>query len=109
MIHRKLENICIGQYPPCDHPTLNYYEVEIKSATCIYYENKYIPPYPGEDAMWLLRAKSCGAGKCVSTYRVCLDYQFSPPKISTELISRTIENAYCPPNGRPNLPPEGKS
>lgn len=110
VITNNAEAICLGEYPPCDHPTLNYYEIEIKKPLCIYYKNAFVPPFLGEEPMWLLRVKRCAENAlCILKYRVCMDYTKNPPSPVRTLTERYI-TSWCEPNNCPTtLPPEGKT
>jgi hypothetical protein len=104
------EDICHGQYPPCDHPTRKYYEVVIAKPICVYYKNTFEPPLPGEEPMWLLKVRRCANNAyCYKKYRVCKDYAQNPPQIVKTLVevyvSSHCEETECPTS----LPPTGKS
>lgn len=108
----KADSLCLLQYPPCDHPSLNYYTLEIKRPLCWYWENAFIPPYPGEEPIWILRTKKCSesSARCVVIWRVCYDYSNNPPLLQKTFVSRQIigQSWNCI-NGRPKLPPPGNS
>lgn len=106
-IMNNVENICLGEYPPCDHPTLRYYEVEIKKPICVYYKNAFITPFPGEEPMWVLRVKRCSQySNCIKKYRICIDYFQSPPAKTITLLETYITgnckmgNCVIPPPGK---------
>jgi hypothetical protein len=96
---------CAPTYPPCDDPNINYYENIVSSASCWQYEN--FQPYTGDD--FHLRMKKCedSGSKCVSTWRVCLNYNYTPATINRTFISRTLVGTPNCSTTIPTLPEEG--
>ncbi len=105
-----IENVCFGDYPPCDHPTLNHFDVERRKAMCYFYKLQYTPPLPGEDPIWKLSWKSCGFDSyCKTTWRICYDYSYNPKRFRKTLVgSEVIGTVYCD-DDPPTVPPPGKT
>jgi hypothetical protein len=104
-ISEKTNQLCAPQYPPCDDPTVNYYEVEIQSAVCIFYKHDLIY---GETEIYKNYIVSCTGENayCKSIWRVCIDYN-PPIHIDKQLISKEVINVPHCNWDRPDLPPAG--
>ncbi len=89
---------------PCDDNSEPYTITEINVVRCWYYKN-----FLTLDGEYLTILRKCDVTfKCVSVWKLCRDFNYSPPKLVKELISKSpIGNPTCS-STVPDLPPSGK-
>ncbi|OGU40850.1 MAG: hypothetical protein A2X61_15875 [Ignavibacteria bacterium GWB2_35_12] len=88
-------------------PDPDYVIEVIKIPSCMYWENKQVPPY-GED-VYRLRKWSCNTNWCVYVYHISYDYRYNPPKLIRTLVNSYEEGTYICPTTKPEIPPPGKT
>ena len=104
------EILCAPEYPPCDDPENSYYELEIHKAKCWRFENDIYPGDPG--GRFYLKIKPCDDEvECVEVWRLCYDYESSPPdppELKKYFIERYLIGTPTCSTEVPTIPPEGK-
>ncbi len=103
------KNFCSPPYPPCDDNNNPYYIAEINIAGCWYYKN-WQPYYPDDVyGLWRFPCKNSNY-KCRSIWKICMDYNVTPPEPRKILISKTpvSDDHYCH-HPVPQMPPPGKT
>jgi len=100
---------CAPEFPPCDDLVNPYYEVKVTSSRCWKIANRLVDG-AYNDYVWVHTFINCQTSdKCVSTWRVCLDYNFSPPKVVRTFVSKVSLGTPACPDTEPTLPPAGKT
>lgn len=95
---------CEPPITPCDDEENPFFIHKISSANCIYYQNMI--KYPGDDIYSLVIKKCPGSVYCLSTWRICYDYDLETIR-KTFVSMEMTGSAYCSET-KPTLPPQGK-
>jgi len=102
------DKFCSPLFPPCDDNINPFYIFKVFVAGCWYYKNLQL--YPHDDIYGtLMRPCPYETTECISTWKVCYDYTYTPAQLTYIFVSKTLSGTSTCPTTMPTLPPAGKT